>query len=595
MSDSFYEVCLHGLFSAQAARTPSALALEQGASAWTYAELEQRSNGIARMLGERGVERGAFVALLAARSPHAISAMLGILKAGAAYVPLDPRYPFERLTWMLQDCGARLVLTDTDMEAFAGVPAINVARVEAVEANGSAAYAADAADAAAYLIYTSGSAGRPKGVVVEHASVVNYVRAFAEKLGISGADRLLQLGSLSFDLSVEEIFGALLHGATLCLRSESMLDSMAQLAAGCAGSAITILDLPTALWHELCAAMDAGVRLPASVRVVVIGGERADAAALARFHAHTPASVVLLSTYGPTEATIAVTWAELRRGAQGEPPIGVPVPNVVAYVVADTGQLAACDEPGELWVGGACLARGYLNLPELTAQRFIPNPFGSGRVYRTGDVVLRRSDQQLYYVGRTDQQLKLRGFRIEPGEIEAQLTALSGVRQAAVALQGSGARARLVAYFTGSRAPSELGPALRATLPPHLVPAQFVALAALPLTPNGKLDRAKLSEVSIEMPLEVEYVAPRTAVEAVLCELLAELLGLVRVGIREPFFELGLDSILAARLLGLAHVRLGQEISLQMLFEASSVEGLAKRVEGEPKAAPTIKRLRRPS
>jgi amino acid adenylation domain-containing protein len=522
--------------------------------------------------------------------------LLGVLAAGGAYVPLDPTHPEERLAWMLADSGAPVLLVPGgDAPGWAGG-----ARVVSLEAD-----LTDRQDQvlprvdpridlrqAAYVIYTSGSTGRHRGVVVEHRSLAAYTRDAEAAYGIAPGDRVLQFASLGFDASAEEIWPALAAGATLVLRDDGMLASAPRFVFALDELGITVLNLPTAWWHELVAGLD-GAPLPETVRRVVIGGEKARAAALPGWQESAAGRVALVNTYGPTEATIVSTRWEVGTGAPAEIPIGRPIAGVRIYIVDRRGQPVPQGVAGELWIGGAGLARGYLGRPEATAAAFVPDPFGSNgeagaRLYRSGDLVRFRGtsggDGALEFLGRIDQQVKVRGFRVEPGEIEGALTAYPGVRAAAVVLRddapgGPG----LVAYVIAAGTPpgtSELRRHLAARLPEAWIPVAFIPLDVLHLTPNGKVDRRNLPAPEGARPrLETEYASPETEVEEALAAIWAEVLGLDRVGVHDDFFALGGHSLLATQVVARIRERLHIDFQLITLFQLPTVAELAVAVE----------------
>jgi amino acid adenylation domain-containing protein/FkbM family methyltransferase len=566
---------IHDLFVEQAERTPEALAVVQGNVAWTYAELRRRAEGVASTLVAAGASPAAFVAVSMDRTPHAVSAILGVLLTGAAYVPIDPGYPMERVEAMLADCGAQIAVTD-------GRILPGVVTIDATSVADHATWRRAPAGSAAYLIYTSGSSGAPKGVVVEHRSAVNYLKAFGREIELGPGDRLLQFASLSFDVSVEEIFGAIAFGATLVLRTDAMLENVEAFTRACAESKITVLDVPTAYWNELAMGLPAGRPdlFPASVRCVVIGGEKAQREALNRWRQVAPARVRVLNAYGPTETTISATWADLSTAPTSiELPIGKPVANTLAYVVDESMRPTPIGVAGELVIGGVNVARGYLNRPELTAERFVPNPFGDGRLYRTGDKAAWRADGQLSYRGRLDRQVKVRGFRIEPGEIESALCRHPGVREALVVdTTARDGAVSLVAYVVGDGVSADdLRARLRSQVPEYMLPSAIVVLEAFPRTVNGKVDRAALP--APEHRLAGFYVPPRNAREMLLVRLWQEVLQLERVGVTDDFFELGGHSLSATQLASRVRKELNVDLALRELFEAPTVEALARALD----------------
>ncbi|MBW8876934.1 MAG: amino acid adenylation domain-containing protein [Acidobacteria bacterium] len=590
------------LFAAQAARTPEAVAVEHDGLRTTYRELEARSNRLARFLRRLGVGPEVVVGLAADRSPELVTGLLAVLKAGGAYLPLDPSYPAERLAWMLADSGAPLLLTRR-------VLAPRWPEVRTVLLDGWESEERDDRDGrdskddwsegdvspgnAAYVLYTSGSTGRPKGVVVEHRSLAAYVLDAAAAYGLAPGERALQFASISFDTSAEEIYPALVTGATLVLRPESMLDSVPRFLADLDRLEITVLNLPTAYWHALAAGLE-GSALPQGARRVILGGERALPEALAQWRRGTAGHPArLVNTYGPTETTIVATRHELAGSAPDVStiPIGRPIAGARVYVVDRRLQPVPPGVAGELLVGGAGLSRGYLGRPELTAAAFVPDPFGTvpgDRLYRTGDLVRYLSGGVLEFLGRIDGQVKIRGFRVETGEIESALTAHPRVRAAAVALrEDDPGSPRLVAYVVPAGEPgaeppttSELRRFLADRLPEHMMPAAFVILESLPRTGSGKVDRRALPRPEGERPrLEREYVPPASEVEEALVEIWAETLGIARVGVQDNFFELGGHSLLATQVIARLRERLRVDLPLIALFQMPTVEQLAVVVE----------------
>jgi amino acid adenylation domain-containing protein len=564
------ETLLHRLVEEQAARTPTAVALEAGDLRLTYAELVDR----ARRLKVAGVGPGSIVALPAERTPELIVSMLAVLQAGAAYLPIDPAYPPERQAFLLEDSGA--------------VPLSSTPEEEAADRTDLALDAEEAA----YVLYTSGSTGLPKGVVVPHRAIASFVRSARETYALGAGDRVLQFASLSFDTSAEEIWPALAAGATLVLRPEDMAASIPHFLSELARLRITVLDLPTAFWHELAAWLDtdegAEATLPPALRLVILGGEEALADRFAAWKRRAGASVRLVNTYGPTEATIVATRRELSDVAPGERvPIGRPIPGARAYGLDRFFAPVPPGVRGELWLGGAGLSRGYLGRPALTAERFVPDPFAGpaepgARLYRTGDLAVLRPDGDLVFAGRADRQLKVRGYRIEPGEIEAALRRHPLLHDAAVDLRGAADDRRLVAWVVarpGAEVPgsAELRAFLRDRLPEPMLPADFAPVPALPLTPTGKVDRRALPEPARLRP-ETEYQEPGTALERAVAAIFRDLLRIDRVGLHDNFFDLGGHSLLVIR----AHQKLraaaGREIPVVDLFRFPTVALLARHL-----------------
>ncbi len=600
-------VPVHRRFAERAARAPGAVAVSHRGEVLTYAELDRRSRALAAFLRARGAGPEGRVGVCVERSPEMVVALLGVLRAGAAYVPLDPQTPRDRLALLLEDAGVATLLTQERLfaELPAGVPDVvfldaDRARIEA--------HAPDAPEAevfagsAAYVIYTSGSTGRPKGVVVPHGALAGFTEAARAEYGIGPDDAVLQFAPVAFDASVEEIFPALASGARLVLRTEEMLDSAAAFLDACREWGITVLDLPTAYWHELVAELAGSgeARVPDALRLAVIGGERAMPERLRAWHRLFGGRVRLVNSYGPTEATVVATLADLGGGGP-EPgsryvPIGHPLPTARAYVLDPRGEPAPAGVPGELYLGGGGLARGYLDRPGLTAGRFVPDPFSGeagARLYRTGDRVRRLADGALEFVGRVDQQVKVRGFRVEPGEIEAALAAQPGVREAVVAAREEAAgQARLVAYLVAEPGAepsvSALRAALRTALPGYMVPAAFVTLDAFPLTRSGKVDRRALPEPgAARADAAAAFAAPRTEVESTLAEAWKEVLGVDEVGLDDNFFDLGGHSLLLARLRTRLQGRLPRPVSVVDLFRFPTIRSLAEHLaQGDAADAP---------
>jgi amino acid adenylation domain-containing protein len=449
------------------------------------------------------------------------------------------------------------------------------------------------ADNLAYIIYTSGSTGKPKGVMTQHRSLVNHTVAAGIDYDLQPADHVLQFASISFDASAEEIYPCLTRGATLVLRSEEMLDSVSLFTRTSQDWPLTVLNLPTAYWHQIATRLSTEVStLLPSLRLVILGGERALPERITAWQQQVGRRVRLFNTYGPTEATIVATRWELSEPAEGctalsDVPIGRVIANVQAYVLDRHLRPIAIGVAGELHIGGVGVARGYLNSPELTAERFIPDPFSSApgsRMYKTGDRVRYRPDGNLEFLGRLDDQAKVRGFRVEPGEIEAALSQHAAVRENVVVARENGQGShQLVAYVVAHKpAPtvSELRSFLEETLPEYMVPSAFVLLDALPLTPHGKVDRRALPAPDGTRPeLNKPFIAPRTPTEKLLAEIWAQVLGVEPIGVQDNFFDLGGHSLLATQIMFRLRDTFQADIPLRTLFEKPTIEELALAVE----------------
>ncbi|MEG5083549.1 amino acid adenylation domain-containing protein [Microcoleus sp. AT8-B4] len=592
--------CIHQLFEEAVSRSPDAVAVVFEGEELSYRELNARANQLARHLRSLGVEPEVLVGICVERSPLMVIGLLGVLKAGGAYVPLDPNYPKERLAFMLEDSSVQVLLAQEKL--LEKLPP-HSARVVCLDSGWEeiAFYSSEnprsgvKPENLAYVIYTSGSTGKPKGVLIEHRSLVNYTTAAIAEYGIEKRDRVLQFASISFDASAEEMYPCLTSGATLVLRTDSMLDSAGVFWEKCRTWKLTVLSLPTAYWHELTALLSQETLVLApSLRLTIIGGEKALPERLKTWIERVGQQVRLVNTYGPTEATVVATICELSAAdaTLRELPIGRPIGNVQTYILDCNGQPVPTGIPGELHVGGAGLARGYLNRPELTAEKFIPSPFSNepgSRLYKTGDLTRYRPDGNIEYVSRIDNQVKIRGFRIELAEIEAALSQHPAVLESAVLVWfEANARKRLVAYLVpdarlgaGTGAPplqlssSELRQFLQERLPEYMVPSAFVLLESLPLTNNGKVDRKALPAPDRDRPeLEEAFATPSTAIEKILAEIWAQVLGLEQVGIDDNFFELGGDSILSIQVISQAN-RAGLRLTPKQLFQHQTIAQLA--------------------
>ncbi|MEV6423383.1 amino acid adenylation domain-containing protein [Streptomyces sp. NPDC051662] len=580
------QAVLPELFEAQAARDGRATAVVCGDDSLSYAELDAAANRLARLLTDDGVGPEHVVALALPRSPQLVVAILAVLKAGAAYLPLDAGYPAERLTFMIEDTAPALLVTT--QEWANGLPETSVRHL-LLDDPVTVKVLGDLSDATltdedrtapllpthpAYIIYTSGSTGTPKGVAATHAGLPNLAAAQIERFEVQAGSRVLQFASTSFDAAVSELCMALVSGATLVMAPSDRLLPGEPLAATCAAYGITHLTLPpTSL-----AAM-APDSLPPDITLIVAG----EACTVGLVETWAPGRR-MINAYGPTEATVCATMTEPLAADAGSPSIGSPIANTRSYVLDASLHPVAPGVVGELYVTGPGLARGYLGRPGLTAQRFVANPFGEPgeRMYRTGDMVRRRTDGQLEYHGRTDDQVKIRGFRIELGEVESALTAHPAVAQAAVMVrEDHPGNKRLVGYVIP--APTQDDPSIASVrafagerLPRHMVPDAVVVLPELPVTANGKLDRRALpapeTTTSASRP-------PRTPVEQILCDLFAQVLGVHVVGAEDDFFELGGHSLLATTLVSRIRTAMGAEIQLPTLFRARTPAEIAQALD----------------
>ncbi len=589
------EKLIHQLIEEQVARTPGATAVVHEDQSLSYWELNERANQLARHLRENGIGPDQLVGICVERGLNMVVSLLGILKAGGAYVPLDPGYPPERLAYLLEDAAPGVLLTeeriraslprtpakvisfDNDWPEIARQPTDNL----------DAATLGLRSDHLAYVIYTSGSTGKPKGVAIEHRNTVNLIcwahQVFPQDLW----ERVLHSTSLNFDLSVYECFVPLSTGGTLHVveNALTLLKEPAQ---------VTLINtVPSAI----SAVLQSGT-LPATTRVVNLAGEALKKELVERIFAQTRVERVC-NLYGPSETTTYSTWIEMPRQEGFNPTIGRPIANTRIYVLDRHHQPVPIGVPGEIYIGGDGVARGYLHRSELTSERFIKDPFGHdphGRMYKTGDLGRWRADGTLEYIGRNDSQVKVRGYRIELGEIEAQLTHHSRVKEAVVlAREDVPGEKRLVAYLTQrtpqqdteQNAPSlrieELRVHLKAVLPEYMIPSSFVLLEHLPLTANGKVDRRALPAPQSRHEEMAQYVPPRTELERRLAEIFAQVLQLEQVGIHDNFFKLGGHSLLATRVISRIRDVFTVDLPLRVLFDTPTLEALAERIQAEQK------------
>ncbi len=585
------------MFEAQVSKAPDRPAVCFKDQSLTFAQLNSQANQLAHYLQSLGVKPGTLVGICTERSLEMVVGLMGILKAGAAYVPIDPFYPKERLALVLSDTRMPVLLSQDRVAMNLPKHGANIACLDSQRAwisqmSNENPLLKVSSDHPAYVIYTSGSTGIPKGVEVTHGALVNFVTTASDSFALRPEDRVLQFASISFDAAAEEIFPCLIRGATLVLRTDSMLDSVSLFLEKCRDWQITVLDLPTVYWHEMAESLyRQKLSLPVTLRLVVIGGERADPERLREWQASVGDRVRLLNTYGPTEATVVSTISELTgceciNASLDEVPIGRPISNVQTYILDKRLNPTPIGVCGELHIGGAGLARGYLNRPEATAEKFLPNPFigeSGARLYKTGDLARYLSNGNIEFVGRIDHQVKIRGFRIEPGEIESMLLQHPSVRDAVVvAREDSPGEKRLVGYVVTREAEevSALRNFLKDKLPDYMIPSLLILMDSLPLTPSGKIDRKALPVPDAIRPeLQNAFLAPRTFVEKKVAAVWAEVLKLEKVGVDDNFFDLGGHSLLAVQVISRLRQALRVEIPLRELFENPTVASLAVRIE----------------
>jgi amino acid adenylation domain-containing protein len=595
--DGTAKSCLHQLFEHQAARSPSATAVVCGNSALTYSELNERANQLAIRIKTLGVRHGDLVGVFMERSAELVITLLAVLKADAAYVPLDPAYPSERLAHMLADTRASVLVTEKKLLPVLPSHNCKVVTVEEVfqipsrppQKQTSEASAGDLA----YVIHTSGSTGKPKGVLIPHSALVNHAEAIIEAYRLTPADQVLQFASISFDVAAEEIFPTLLSGASLVMHPQRA--SMAAFLEFVQRHTITVLNLPTSFWQELVSEMErTQATIPASVRLLVVGNEKAMVQTYRKWRKLAGDRIEWMNAYGLTEATITSTIynpcdssADLLSTGSEMVPIGRPIRNVQTFVLGPDMKPVPPGETGELYIGGDGLALGYLNLPDLTAARFVPNPFSkdaASRLYKTGDLVCTLPDGNLQFLGRADEQIKIRGFRIEPAEIEFVLSKHPGVRQAAVvARESKQGESRLIAYLdvgSNSISASQLRRAVYQQLPDYMVPAVFVFVETLPLLPNGKVDRKNLPDPELRRAAAaLGFVEPRTLTEQLLARIWCEVLELPTVSATDNFFELGGHSLNVVQVSSRLREQLQLEVPMELFFEHQTLSAMSQAVE----------------
>ncbi|UNO38538.1 non-ribosomal peptide synthetase [Streptomyces sp. MST-110588] len=592
-----------GLFARQAAAVPGSVAVVAGARRLTYAELDERSERLAHRIAGRGVRRGDLVAVALPRSADLVVALLAVLKAGAAYVPLDPGYPADRLAAMLADARPALLVTGPDRDTARTAPELPVLLVdkeETQETDERPAAGVTPPDGGpapadpAYVIYTSGSTGRPKGVVVTHRNVTRLITGTTRRFGFGRADIWTLFHSHAFDFSVWEMWGALLHGGRLVVVPEDVARSPEEFRELLVTERVTVLSQTPSAFQQLAGAdarcrPDAGARL--ALRYVIFGGEALEPRRLAGWYArHADDAPYLVNMYGITETTVHVTDGPLdaSTAAEGGSVIGRPLPDLRVHLLDAALRPVPDGLPGEMYVSGAGVALGYLHRPALTAERFVADPFGpvGTRMYRSGDLARRRADGTLEYLGRADRQVKIRGYRIEPGEVEARLAELPGVTDAAVLITEYAPGDRRLTAYVVADGPAAEQAAQRAAevLPAHMVPADFIPVPAFPLTANGKLDERRLRAFRPGSGGAGGTGGggrePRGATETALHALFAEVLGVTDFGTEESFFVLGGNSLLANSLLTRIRATLPAAPTIRDVFRSSTVAGLAAVIDG---------------
>ena len=579
-------LCVHQLIEARCAEAPSRIAVEYEGQKLSYEELDRRSNQLAHLLEKKGVKADVRVGLCVERSADMLVALLGILKAGGAYVPLDPAYPADRIQYVLSDANAKVLVTESRLLQSLPKLSAEVLCLDriALERESSQSVQADVRpENLAYVIYTSGSTGKPKGVQLEHRSVVNFLCSMQKEPGLCATDILVAVTTLSFDIAGLEMYLPLISGARVVIASRETAYDARLLSQLLKRSGATVMQATPATWRLL---FESGWEGDQKLKVLV-GGEALPAELAQQLGARCGP---VWNMYGPTETTI---WSSLYRVRGDEErilPIGRPIANTTLYILDENRRPVAIGKEGELYIGGEGLARGYFERPELTAEKFVVDPFRPGqKMYRTGDLARYREDGNVEFLGRIDHQVKIRGFRIELGEIEAVLEQHSAIRRAVViAHEDAAGEKKLAAYLVPH--PDELVSAaslrehVRRQLPDYMTPAAFIQLAALPLTPNGKVDRKALPTPSpSDFDSGQDYVAPRDPVELKLANIWEETLGMRPIGVKTSFFDLGGRSLLAARMFMRISREFGKDLPLSLLFQAPTVEQLANELRSNSK------------
>jgi amino acid adenylation domain-containing protein len=596
--------CAHELFEDLVDRAPHAIAVASKGALLSYSELNTKANQLAHYLRELQIGPDMRVGIYLERDVESVVALLAVLKAGAAYVPLDPTYPIGRLQWMLQDSQATVLLTQSHLRAISGGLGEDI-RVVEIDTDVPAWNAKPQSNPApqragltpahlAYVIYTSGSTGTPKGVMVEHRSVCNLIKAQIDEFDVEKDSRILQFASFSFDASVSEMMIALCRGAVLCFAPRGTVLVGEDLINAISCNRISHVTLPPAVLAGL-----SHDRLK-SVSTLISAGETLSGALAKRWAEGRD----LINAYGPTEATVCATLHKHRAEDCGDPSIGRPIANARVYILDDRCEPIPTGAQGELYIGGAGVARGYFSQPAQTADRFVPDPFAEevgARMYRTGDIGSWRDDGTIDLIGRQDSQVKIRGYRVELGEIEARLKEHKDVGQVVViAREDQPGDKRLVAYYTSSSigsttfAAEELRTHLSITLPEYMVPAAYVCLPEFPLTPNGKVDRRALPLPEATAYSSGAYEAPQGEIETVVAAIWAEVLQIERVGRRDDFFELGGHSLRAVHVVLRLQQALKAEVVIEDLFDRPVLADFAAGLQNASRvAAPSIPRIDR--
>ena len=567
---------------------------------FSYENLNIRANQFAEYLRTQGVTKNSPVGICMDRSLTAVVSMLGIVKAGGAYMPIDPDYPVDRKKFMLDDSGAKILLTDehlikslpeTDAEIICPATSWDEL-IKGISGTRNISNINNPEDTF-YIIYTSGSTGKPKGVQITHRNILNHNFSVIRDFALSANDKVMQFGSISFDLSAEEIFPTLLIGAELFLRTDEVLSSMKQFLSFVNTNKISVLDLPTAFWHEFVDSLKDNP-MPKSVRLVIIGGEKASSEKMRRWLDYTKSKVRLLNTYGPTETTIIASMCECNESMISEEfPIGRPIANTQLYILDQFLQQVPVGISGELHIGGENVGKGYLNRPDLTSEKFISDHFSkkkNSRLYKTGDLVKYRPDGNIDFVGRIDTQVKIRGFRIEPGEIESAMLSLDSVKDVTVIVREEQSDKILTAYYVlhvhGRENTEDLKSSMQELLPDYMIPALFMELDKIPLTPNGKVDKKNLPLPNTDnLYSNTDFVPPETNTEKIIAEIFSEVLHIKKVSIEDSFFALGGHSLSALQVVSRLEKSFKQKCQVSTIFDNPSIKKLAEHIENSTVAS----------
>ena len=593
----FPQVCIHDLFDEQVEKNPAAQAVVCNGNSLRYGELEWKANQLAHYLKAKGVGVEDRVGIYLPRSEQIVIEMLGILKAGAAYVPLDLIYPAERIAYMIKDSNPFAIITLSnlctqlpdqirkiclDAEADS-IDACEPDRLVSISSN----------DSLAYVIYTSGSTGRPKSTMNIHKGVVNYLTCMTRQFHCDASDRIVQFTSLSFDPSVGDILGTLTYGGTVFLMDDAQMRDPGFIYSAMIDNQATQIALVPTMLRAICEIALAGERKQNSLRLIAVGGEILQEADVKLARRAFGESVELLNRYGPTECSIWTTHYVVPATLPGDlpsVPIGKPISNTRVYILDNYFHPVPTGAKGELVIGGIGVGRGYWNRPDLTAERFLPDPFQpGGRIYRTGDIVRQLPDGTIYFLGRSDNQVKVRGYRVELSEIEALISEFPGVKDAAVVLWREDGSESLAAYITVLAGPQEqvqvnLQRYLAERLPFYMMPASMTVMEEMPLTPSRKIDRRALPRPQSGLVI-AKYLAPKDEIETRLVTIWQELLGIERVGVRDKFFELGGHSLLAVEMFARIQKDFGRSLPLIMLFQVGTVEAIAETLRSHGKPA----------